>query len=143
MLNGNVCCPYYKEYTGNSLAVQWLELRAFTVGVWVQSLELRSHKPRGTTTTTNVYSWTSEPLKAYAVHEHTHTHIHAPGKSGFTSRPASLLQSSTPPFIARPTAVWGLEFSPWGAQLGFSGDSLRGHRLTPLTAPYYPSMSGN
>ena len=35
--------------TGNSLAVQWLGLHAFTAGAWVQSLvrELRSPKPRG------------------------------------------------------------------------------------------------
>ena len=34
---------------GNSLAVQWLELGAFTARPWVQSLvrELRSHKLRG------------------------------------------------------------------------------------------------
>ena len=36
--------------TGNSLAVQWLGLRAFTAVAWVQSLvrELRSHKPGST-----------------------------------------------------------------------------------------------
>ena len=38
-----------KQMHGNSLAVQWLGLRALTVGVWVQSLvgELRPHKPCG------------------------------------------------------------------------------------------------
>ena len=39
-----------KKYNiGNSLAVQWLGLRALTAEGWVQSLvrELRSHKPRG------------------------------------------------------------------------------------------------
>ena len=35
---------------GNSLAVQWLGLWAFTAGAWVQSLvrELSSYKPQGT-----------------------------------------------------------------------------------------------
>ena len=35
-----------KKNPGNSLAVQWLGLSAFTVGAWVQSLvrELKSHK---------------------------------------------------------------------------------------------------
>ena len=38
---------------GNSLAVQWLGLRAFTVGAWVRSVisELRSCKPQGWTKT--------------------------------------------------------------------------------------------
>ena len=41
--------PLKIHQTGNSLAVLWLRLSAFTARAWVQSLvgELRSHKPRG------------------------------------------------------------------------------------------------
>lgn len=40
-----------KNVPGNSLAVKWLELRAFTAVVWVQFLvgDLTSHKPHGAT----------------------------------------------------------------------------------------------
>ena len=39
--------PQKQMETGNALAVQWLGLREFTAGAWVQTLlrELRSHKP--------------------------------------------------------------------------------------------------
>ena len=44
------CCSMYQNFIpGNSLAVQWLGLSAFTAGAQVQSLmgELRSRKPHG------------------------------------------------------------------------------------------------